>query len=331
MLASLDQTLRALRGLAQALCWIGYTGKVLDDLIALLGKAVEGSPDDIAAGIAPAVLEDTADVLYPFPLRVNGLDALDPNTLVTTRFSRMEDEVRLTPVNQSPDVGSWIYIKPKFKQSEGIVKQDPPLFLYPALAFGKPHPTLVLCEGVTDQAVLEVVLDHLEPHWRALQIVVEPAQGDSLPTRFLASQSERPVVIADADKRYDKAKKRWRLMWEMCCHGWFLDPDLERLDFTLFAEALGEHWGCSVTTEAVCEISAKSKTGNEFETRTSKHYKHQEGFKTRQFGTRLGLTFVQRGIPAPLKEVSVSILQLANGRRLACRRDAATPFHHCPT
>jgi hypothetical protein len=191
----------------------------------------------------------------------------------------------------------------------------------------------VLCEGITDQAVLEVVLDHLEPHWRALQIVIEPAQGDSLPKRFDASQSERPVVIADADKRYDKAAKPWKMMWEACCYGWFLDPDLERLDFTLFAEALSEHWGCDVSPEALREISTKSKTGFDFETRTLKHYdRERDGFKTREFGTRLGRTFVQHGmIPAPLKEVSVVLLQLANGRRLACRRDAATPFHHCPT
>lgn len=328
LLAPLFEVQQGLKALAGALCWSGFPGRTLDNFIDLLGDAMLASPQNVSSEILPAVVEETALALYPMPLRVEHPDPLDERFMIVSQFNGRQRELRLSAVANTPPSGTYVYIKPRFKPSEALVKQDKSLTLYPAPAFAEPLPTTIICEGVTDQAVLRVLLDYLEPLWHQLDIKIIPAEGDGIPATYKTLQSERPIVMADADKRYGLGGKPWNRMWETCCYSFVLEPDLERISYDALAAALCDLWRLPVTKEELRELSETSRTGKEFEERTSRHYA-QTSFKSVALGMSLGQKLVEMGIPATLREAVLHALQLANGRRLPCRTDPATPFHHC--
>lgn len=312
-----------LEALAKALCWSGGPGTTLEKLIGLLKTAITADPVEISSSILPAIVQETASSLYPLPLKIVSQDRLDPMSAIAWRYDE-EGQLHISRViNQIPDE-SFIYLKPRFKQSSAVVQQDS-LTLYEATVFAVPKPVLVLCEGVTDHAALEVILDATDPTWRELDITILPCDGDHLPSIFRGHRFERPVVVADGDKRRDKG---WLPVWRECCYSFILDPDLERLDFDALAQSLTQHWNVPVRTDVIRELSDRSTHGKQFERALCAKY-GKPHFKSRTFGLFLGEQLVQCGVPDPIKELCYRVIQLANGLSLRCCVLPSVSSHRC--
>jgi hypothetical protein len=328
MLASLSEVATVLNGLRRALCWSGRPGEALQVLCTLMTEALTAPADNVASEIVPAAIAGTASYLYPLPLLAQDVDSFGPDVLAARRFDGGERELRLCIVSQRPRKGTFFYIKPRFKQSEGWVKQTETINVWPAVAFGEPRPVALICEGITDQAVLETILDHMDSCWRELGIKIIPAEGDTAPARYAALESDRPIVLADHDKSYDLAGKRWKRMWEKCCYSFILKPDLERIDWVAFANALSDYWRIQVTSDELRVIGSQATTGKDFQTKLLARFQ-RPSFKSALFGRTLGHKLVAGGVPSILSQVAACALQLANGRRVSCRIAQGTPFHHC--
>lgn len=331
MLVGLADIRRLLSGLARAMCWSGWSGQSLNSLIELLKLAENASAENLASEILPAVIEETFVTLFPLPARVIGPDQseAEADAVVLKCFRSEERDIVVGPVVM-PSPGAYVYLKPSLKRVEGKLRQDKLLNLFPARSFGIPGPVLLLCEGDSDQAVFEMVLDNQLKYWRQLQITIVSCQGDSLPARFEGRKKERPVVVADCDKQYrmENRNKKWNRVWEHCCYGFLLEPDLERVDIKALSSALTDFWGCEVTPEELRKIDMASTSGNEFRKAILQRF-GQATFKTRAFGLALGKRFVEWGIPRKIDIVCKYVLQLANGRQLPCHIEESTQFHHC--
>ena len=315
-LVSTSELSDALAGLERANRWAGPSGLAFRHIVEIAKMAVDANDFEVADRILDDVVEVTERHLFPVPIQA--LEVAADGSFRARRFDHIREELNVEPGTFRPVDGEFLYLKPRYKAHVGNItqharasRQGKKLHLYKARAFGRPSTAYLLCEGETDQAILELVLDDLDPAWSAY-LRIESCGGD-IPSFVRTRSPENCVVLADADMAPGpQAAKRWVNMWSRVRWGQIIDPDIERADCAAYAAALEHLWRQSVSLSEIAEMGRVSVTGAEFEARIKKRYRPLpvKGFEV---GRHLGEQFLIRGVPEPLVQVTHAALLLSRG------------------
>jgi hypothetical protein len=320
-LASMHDILDALSGLDRACGWVGPSGVHLRRLLQLAYVAVDAADSEIEDTILDQIVARTARQLYPVPVQAIEVD--HDGAIEAKRFDIVREPMLVEPGSREFKAGDYFYLKPRYKWHAGLVKQHSRaarqgkrLHLYPAPSFGRPQATYLLCEGDTDQAVLEAMLDEYAPSWRFGTLIVQSCEGD-IPGYVRTLDPSVCVVVADADMAPGKrTNERWERMWRQVRWGQVVEPDLERVDLRAYAGALSEVWGEEVDEGQLSVLASQARSGAEFEKLMKARFRLRP-CKGTQVGFALARQYLATEIPAAISRVLTAATLLSRGFRPA--------------
>lgn len=220
----------------------------------MVGKESRHEMVSVANPSTWEIIEQTAADIFPHLVYLSQDEANCPDGVLLTRLWQKGNRILRILGRACTLEARYYYLPPWLNFYEQDTYQPDPYEEIPmvrANLYGEPSvkPVVLVCDGNTDTRAFKILLDHLYPEWRALNMFVLNGRGGGQTLKAVEDVRQFGslfVVIQDEDAKSFFEKQRKEKNWaevvnaiEGAPHA-YLVPDIEGVNLTALVAAIKE-------------------------------------------------------------------------------------------